>query len=129
MMKYFSTLLIDSQDNKSLHFLTTTWQIGKMELVTERSHIYILSNNHRTVLYVGCTQALKNRIYFHKKRLIAGFTKKYNVIRLVYYEELACLDDALARERQIKGYRREKKNRLIELVNPDWNDLYASVLG
>lgn len=101
----------------------------EMELVTERSHIYILSNNHRTVLYVGCTQALKNRIYFHKKRLIAGFTKKYNVSRLVYYEELACLDDALAREKQIKSYRREKKNRLIELVNPDWNDLYASVLG
>jgi putative endonuclease len=128
-MKYFSTLLIDYQDKKSLHFLTTTWQIWKMELVTERSHIYILSNNHRTVLYVGCTQALKNRIYFHKKRLIAGFTKKYNVSRLVYYEELACLDDALAREKQIKGYRREKKNRLIELVNPDWNDLYGSVLG
>ena len=47
----------------------------------------------------------------------------------MYYEELACLDDALAREKQIKSYRREKKNRLIELVNPDWNDLYASVLG
>ena len=128
-MKYFSILLIVSQDKKSLHFLTIPWQIRKMELVTERSHIYILSNNHRTVLYVGCTQALKNRIYFHKKRLIAGFTKKYNVRRLVYYEELACLDDALAREKQIKGYRREKKNRLIELMNPDWNDLYASVLG
>jgi putative endonuclease len=106
-----------------------TWQIGAMALVTERSHIYILSNNHRTVLYVGCTQTLKNRLYFHKKRLIPGFTKKYNVSRLVYYEELACLDDALAREKQIKGYRREKKNRLIGLMNPGWNDLYAGVLG
>jgi putative endonuclease len=109
--------------------LMITWQIRAMAIVTERSHIYILSNNHRTVLYVGCTQALKSRLYFHKERLIPGFTKKYNVSRLVYYEEFACLDDALARKKQIKGYRRERKNRLIELMNPGWNDLYVGVLG
>ena len=128
-MNDFNILLSVSQDQKSLHVLTAIWQMKKMELATTKSHIYILSNNHRNVLYVGCTQALKNRIYFHRRRLIPSFTKKYNVSRLVCYEELACLDDALAREKQIKGYRREKKNHLIELVNPDWNDLYAGVMG
>jgi len=77
-----------------------------------KSYIYILCNRHKNVLYVGCTEDLKKRIYFHKKRLIPGFTKKYNVDQLIYFEEYANHDDALAREVQIKKYRRDKKRVL-----------------
>ncbi len=92
-----------------------------------KSYVYILSNKRRNVVYIGSTDDLRRRIYFHKKRLIQGFTKKYNVDRLVYFECLNSTDDALSREKQIKGYRREKKNRLIEKTNPEWSDLYEKI--
>lgn len=81
---------------------------------------------HRNVLYVGCTEDLKKRIYLHKKRLISGFTKKYNVDRLIYFEKFESLEEAQFREKQLKNYRREKKLQLIERQNPDWIDLYES---
>lgn len=80
-------------------------------------------------MYVGSTDNLRRRVYFHKKRLIAGFTRKYNVDQLVYYEKHGTIDKALAREKQLKGYRREKKLGLIEKINPEWFDLYESIYG
>ncbi len=72
-------------------------------------------------MYVGATDDLKKRIYFHKKRLLPGFTKKYNVDQLVYYEIFGSTEKALQREKQIKGFKREKKNRLVEKMNPMWS--------
>lgn len=92
-----------------------------------KSYIYILCNKHRNVVYVGSTDDLKKRIYFHKKRLIPGFTKKYNVDQLVYFESYDTALEAMKRERQIKGYRREKEDALIRGLNPAWEDLYVSV--
>ena len=74
-----------------------------MSKETTKSYVYILSNKRRNVVYVGCTDDLRRRIYFHKKRLIVGFTKKYNVDQLVYFEHLYTTEDALIREKQIKG--------------------------
>lgn len=99
-----------------------------MSLVTEKFYVYILCNFHKNVIYIGQTSDLKKRIYFHKKRLIEGFTKKYNVDQLVYYEEFNTLDEAISRENQIKKYRREKKNNLVFKRNPDWEDLYNKIL-
>ena len=94
-----------------------------------KSFTYILCNRYRNVLYIGATDDLRKRIYFHKKRLIAGLTKKYNVDRLVYFEQYDTSEAALARERQLKGYRREKKIQLIQEMNPRWDDLYESLGG
>ena len=93
----------------------------------KKSYVYILSNRRRNVVYIGSTDNLQRRIYFHKKRLIEGFTKKYNVDQLVYFEYLTATEDALIREKQIKGYRRVKKNKLIEKTNPNWIDLYENI--
>ena len=98
-----------------------------MEQMTQKFYVYILCNRYRNVIYVGCTDDLRKRIYFHKKRFISGFTKKYNVDRLVYYEQYSNLDDAMRRESQIKKYRREKKNTLVESENSNWYDLYAQI--
>jgi len=91
------------------------------------SYVYILSNKHKNVVYIGSTDDLKKRVYFHKNGLLAGFTKKYNVTSLVYYEVLPSTETALDRERQIKKYRREKKDLLILKYNPDWRDLFESL--
>jgi putative endonuclease len=88
-----------------------------------QGYVYLLSNNRGTVLYTGSTGDLKKRIYFHKKRLIPGFTKKYNVDKLVYFEVFPKLDQAIERERQIKGKTRAKKNALIRAKNPEYSDL------
>lgn len=98
-----------------------------MDMINEKSFTYILCNRHRNVLYIGATDDLKKRIYFHRKRLIEGFTKKYNVDQLVYFEAHDSLDAALIREKQLKGYRRDKKINLIQTTNPDWQDLYQTL--
>ena len=74
-------------------------------------------------MYVGATDDLKKRIYFHKKALIPGFTKKYNVKKLVYYEVLSSPYEALEREKKLKGLSRVKKNRIVEKLNPTWTEL------
>jgi putative endonuclease len=87
-------------------------------------YVYILTNAHKTVLYTGMTNNLNRRVYEHKEKLIEGFTNRYNVNRLVYYE---CTNDVLAaitREKQVKSYSRKKKLALIEGTNPAWEDLY-----
>ena len=86
-------------------------------------YVYILTSKTNSVMYVGVTNDLNRRLYEHKNGLVDGFTKKYNVHKLVYCEETQSIDDAIAREKQIKGWKREKKNQLVETVNPKWIDL------
>ena len=74
-------------------------------------------------LYVGVTGRLTNRVWQHKFGEVPGFTKRYNVTKLVWYEQWSTPDEAIAREKELKGWRREKKVRLLEATNPDWADL------
>jgi putative endonuclease len=85
-------------------------------------YVYIMTNRSRT-LYTGVTNNLMRRVYEHKNKLIDGFTKKYNVTRLVHYELTSEVTSATAREKQIKGWLRKKKIALIESTNPHWKDL------
>lgn len=87
-----------------------------------RYYVYIMTSPTGT-LYTGTTNNLERRVYEHKQKLIEGFTKKYNVTRLVYFEETGDVHAALAREKQIKGWVRRKKITLIKSVNPKWEDL------
>ncbi|MGA2137691.1 MAG: GIY-YIG nuclease family protein [Verrucomicrobiia bacterium] len=87
-------------------------------------YVYILVSKSR-VLYVGLTNDLERRLFDHRQKIIEGFTSKYNVNRLAYYEYFENIRDAIAREKQIKGWRREKKLALIESMNPQWRDLSA----
>jgi putative endonuclease len=84
--------------------------------------VYIMSSPTGT-LYTGVTSELQRRVYQHKHKLIIGFTQKYNVTRLVYFETFGDVRDAIAREKQIKGWLRRKKIALIESTNPTWKDL------
>jgi len=86
--------------------------------------IYILASRTRTT-YVGVTNDIDRRIYEHKNKLIEGFTVRYDINSLVYYETFQDVRLAIAREKQIKKWRREKKDALIESINPDWEDLSA----
>ncbi|NIA16461.1 MAG: GIY-YIG nuclease family protein [Nitrospiraceae bacterium] len=90
---------------------------------THRYFVYVLTNKNDKVMYVGMTNDLERRVYEHKAKLLKGFTKKYNVSKLVYYEETGDVSTAIAREKEIKKWRREKKNRLVETLNPEWKDL------
>jgi putative endonuclease len=91
--------------------------------MSKRSYyIYILTNRTGT-LYVGVTNDLERRVLEHQSGLVDGFTKKYNVTTLIYYEDCGEVEDAIAREKEIKGWRRAKKLALIESLNPDWADL------
>ena len=88
-----------------------------------RYYVYLLTNWNNRVIYVGVTNDLTRRIYEHKNKLVEGFTKTYNVDKLVYFEETNDVNSALAREKEIKKWRREKKNDLVLRMNPKWNDL------
>ena len=88
-----------------------------------RGYVYILTNDRQSVLYVGSTNDLKKRLAHHKHGLIPGFTKRYNVHRLVYFEEHPDMDVARRRERQLKGFRRAKKGAILAAANPDRRDL------
>ena len=83
----------------------------------------MLSNWNDSVLYIGVTSNLSKRLYEHRYGLADGFTKKYNVYKLVYYEETSYMQSALAREKQLKKWSREKKNALVNKANPTWRDL------
>lgn len=89
-----------------------------------RSFIYILTNKNNTVLYTGVTNDLKKRVYEHREKLVEGFTMKYNVDKLVYYEIFEDMRNAIIREKQIKAGSRAKKIGLIESMNPEWSDLF-----
>ena len=85
-------------------------------------YVYILANDFGSI-YIGVTNDLERRMAEHRSKLIEGFTKKYNLTRLVHVEECGEVVDAIAREKQIKGWRRSKKVALIESLNPAWDDL------
>ena len=86
-------------------------------------YVYLLTNWNNKVIYVGITNDLRRRLFEHKNKLIKGFTEKYNIYKLVYYETTTDVTSAIAREKEIKKWRREKKNRLVETINPDWKVL------
>jgi putative endonuclease len=92
---------------------------------SKKYFVYLLTNGRHTVLYTGITNSLERRIWQHKNKTFPGFTKKYNCDQLVYFEEYDEVDQAIAREKQIKGWLRVKKNALIETTNPEWRDLAA----
>ena len=94
----------------------------------KEGYIYILFNRKNGTLYVGVTSDLIKRIYQHKNKLIEGFSKKYGVDKLGYYEVYSDIESAIAREKQIKAGSRKKKIDLIEEINPNWDDLYDSLL-
>ena len=85
--------------------------------------VYISTNSNDKVMYVGVTSNLQKRIYEHKNKLIEGFTKKYNISKLVYFELFNDIEKAILREKEIKKWRREKKNNLVETQNSKWLDL------
>ena len=91
------------------------------------SYVYLLANKHNNVLYTGVTNDLIRRVYEHKNKVVAGFTQKYNVDRLVYFEVCSGIVVAIEREKLIKGWSRKKKQDLINSLNPEWNDLYRSL--
>lgn len=91
------------------------------------SYVYLLTNAHSNVLYTGVTSDLICRVYEHKNKMVAGFTQKYNVDRLVYFEVCPDVVVAIARDKQIKGWSRKKKDALVNALNSAWADLYPSL--
>ncbi|MFH1593662.1 MAG: GIY-YIG nuclease family protein [Candidatus Omnitrophota bacterium] len=90
-------------------------------------YVYILASKRNGTLYIGVTSNLDKRIYEHKNNLIDGFTKEYNIHKLVYFEETSDINEAIAREKSLKKWNRAWKLELIEKENPDWEDLYQNI--
>ncbi len=86
-------------------------------------YVYILTNEYNNVMYIGVTNDLSRRVYEHKSGETEGFTKKYHVHKLVYFESCHDVKAALAREKQLKGWTRARKNALVESVNPEWKEI------
>ena len=95
--------------------------------MNRQSYIYILFNKKYGTLYVGVTSDLQKRIYEHKAKAVEGFTKKYDVDKLGYYEVFDDITEAIKREKKLKKYYRRQKIALIEKMNPNWQDLYNSL--
>jgi putative endonuclease len=93
----------------------------------EQAYIYIMSNRYNKVLYVGITSYLIKRVWEHKNKVVDGFTKRYNLNKLVYYEIYDDIETAINREKQIKSWSRRKKAELINALNPSWDDLYEKL--
>lgn len=91
-------------------------------------YVYIATNKINTVLYTGVTNNLTRRIYEHKNKLVSGFSSKYNICKLVYYEIYNDINEAIKREKQIKAGSRKKKQELIKKINPDFKDLYEEII-
>ena len=94
----------------------------------KKGYIYILFNKKHGTLYVGVTSNLIKRVYEHKNKFVEGFTKKYGVDKLGYYEAFDDILHAIEREKQLKGGNRQKKIELIESLNPEWKDLYSEII-
>lgn len=92
-------------------------------------YVYILTNKTNTVLYTGVTSNLIKRIYEHKNNAVDGFTKKYMIHKLIYYEPYQNIQEALTREKQLKAGTRKKKEALINSLNPEWTDMYNSIIS
>ncbi len=105
-----------------LSFFFRSYQVEKLPAV------YILASRQNGTLYIGVTSNLVKRVWEHKNNLVAGFTKRHRVHMLVYYERFDTMLDAIAYEKQIKGWQRSWKLELIEAKNPDWQDLWEDIL-
>ncbi|MFP4498098.1 MAG: GIY-YIG nuclease family protein [Vulcanimicrobiota bacterium] len=92
------------------------------------SYVYIITNKKNTVVYTGVTSDLKKRIYEHKNKMIDGFSKRYNLTKLVYFGEFTTIEQAIIYEKKIKKMSRKRKNELINEMNPGWEDLYEGIL-
>ncbi|HEX2786950.1 MAG TPA: GIY-YIG nuclease family protein [Ignavibacteria bacterium] len=93
-------------------------------MLTKQYYVYIITNKLNKVLYTGVTNNLCSRVSQHKSGIIDGFSKRYKLNKLIYFENTDDIKSAIEREKQIKGWLREKKIKLIENFNPQWNDLY-----
>lgn len=91
-------------------------------------YTYILFNKRNGTLYIGVTSNLVKRVFEHKNKLVDGFTKKYNIDKLAYYEIYDDIEEAIIREKRLKGASRKKKLELIEMNNPEWLDLYDEII-
>ncbi|HAE62110.1 MAG TPA: GIY-YIG nuclease [Eubacteriaceae bacterium] len=87
-------------------------------------YVYIITNNNNSVIYIGVTNDIYRRIYEHKNKLIPGFSKRYNLHKLIYLEYYNQIEDAIFREKQIKKFSRLKKEELINKLNPNWIDIF-----
>ena len=92
-------------------------------MIEKAYYVYLITNWNNKVIYVGMTNDLQRRIFEHKEKQVKGFTEKYNVHKLVYFEQTSDVETALNREKEIKKWRREKKDKLVEDTNPSWRDL------
>lgn len=101
--------------------------VFKAMTLKEYFYVYMLSSLHNKVLYVGVTSDLQKRIWEHKEKIIKGFTSKYNIDRLVYFEVYDDAESAITREKNIKNWKRDWKIKRIENMNPDWEDLYETL--
>ncbi len=90
-------------------------------------YVYIITNQNNTVLYIGVTNDLKRRIYEHKNKIFKGFSSKYNIEKLVYYEIHNNINEAIVREKRLKEWKREWKDRVINELNPTWDELYEKI--
>jgi putative endonuclease len=90
-------------------------------------YIYILTNKNKTVLYIGVTNDLTRRVYEHKNKLLKGFTNKYNIDLLIYFEIFNDIKEAIQREKRLKEWKREWKENLINSFNPEWKDLFLDL--
>ena len=98
-----------------------------IQLMTKGGYVYIVSNKNRTVLYTGVTSNLYARVYEHREGTGSAFTSKYNCKDLIYYEFHEHIESAIKREKQMKKWKREFKENLINSINPDWRDLFDEV--
>lgn len=96
----------------------------KQSFMNKYYYIYLMTNKNNTVIYTGVTNDLKNRVSQHKDKIIKGFTEKYKIVKLVYYEIFDNPYDAISKEKQIKAGSRKKKEYLINKMNSQWRDLY-----
>lgn len=95
--------------------------------MNKQYYVYMMTNERDTVIYTGVTNDLKRRVFEHKEKLAKGFTKKYNVTKLVYYEVFDSIENAIMREKQIKSGTRQRKIDLINSMNTEWRDLYQEL--
>ena len=110
----------------STHVETKQFQ-KLMIMINKKYYVYIITNKWNTTFYVGITSNLIKRIYQRKNKLADGFSKRYNLTKLVYYEQFENPEEAIIREKQLKAGSRKKKTDLIEKDNPDFNDLYDNI--
>jgi len=117
----------NSERDSSLTLGTGSAISSIMSLMSKQYYVYIMTNSRNTVLYTGVTNDLKRRVYEHKEKLVSGFTRKYNITKLVYYEVFKDIENAILREKQIKAGSRQRKIDLISGMNEEWRDLYEEL--